>query len=147
MTLNNSSYFWVWSLAKWRIISFLNIWRCYNHFPIVCWVKNARRFSIWWPTLPWSTPTLPIRSKSFWTVGTDTINFKFSKEEDIFIILTQNDFKHKLVQMFFLSFIVLIFYLEWSYNLYSIEWNSRDWSSEVANWMVVIFVVSERSSW
>ena len=65
------------------------------------------------------------------TISTDSIDFKLPKEEDIFIILAQNNFKHKLVKMLLLPFVILIINLKRSDYFNCVERNRRDGAGEV----------------
>ena len=146
MALNDSSYFVVRrSLTNGWIVSLVNIWGSDYHFVIICWIQDWRGFFIRWCTSSRGTSAMSLWSKPLRTISTNSIDFKLPKEEDIFIILAQNNFKHKLVKMLLLPFVILVINLKRSDYFNCVERNRRDGAGEVTYWMVMVFVISEGS--
>ena len=75
------------------------------------------------------------------------IDFKFSENENIFIVLLQNDFKHKRIQMTVPLLVILIGYRVIIHFVYSV--NRKCWNrfSQVTNAMVVVLVVPQGPIW
>lgn len=128
---------WVTSFVRWlkyHPCSFR--WKCYTCSYWSCWTTSRL-----------TSTCSPIRSQFSLRISTDTINFKLSEKEYVFVVLLQNDFKQVWVKMLILSCIVLICNYKVLHNFNSIERNRRYRSSQVAYRMVMVFIVSKRSSW
>lgn len=144
MTLNYPSYFMI-IIVWWRGIFFF--WRWLENYSTSIW-SNGKASLMWlWKRgfTSWLTSTF-FRSLFTGSIVYYAVNFIFSKEKDIFIILFQNNLKHILKEMFILSFVILVLnFIKLNY-FYCIERNCWNWPCQITNWMIVIFIVSKWSS-
>src|SRR3569833_550289 len=83
-------------------------------------------------------PTASVLQKS--------IDLKLPEEENVLIILCEDYLKHVRVHILISTFVVLIVNFIRTHVLYRIQWYCTYRSSEVADGMVVILVVSETAS-
>ena len=81
-----------------------------------------------------------------WVVS-EAIDFEVSKKEDVFIVLFKDDFKKERIQVLIFALILHVFYVEGDYLLDGVERQGCYRPGEVAYWMVVVLIVSERSGW
>lgn len=84
-----------------------------------------------------------VRRIPTWVIS-KPVHFKIPKEENVFVVLFQNDFKHELVKMFLFSFVVTVLNVKRQNSMDSMQWESSNWSCKVANRMIMVFVITER---
>ena len=128
MTLDYSSDFpkW-WMQLTWWVTSL--IWRLEDHSCSLRWEDNTCCTWSSWRSTRRLISTASIRSQLSLRISTNTIYFKFSKEEYVFIVLLQNYFEHVWVKILFFFCIVLISNNIILHNFYCIERDCRYRSS------------------
>ena len=66
------------------------------------------------------------RAATTWGIASNTINFKISKEKDIFVVLFKDNLKHKRIQLLIFTFVFLIGNVKWLNNINCIQGNGGD---------------------